>query len=88
MPADTRIEMYDYQNRKLQVATRRTVNGDQVTTYADPPAIVSGGGSTTVATRGPGLYHIEASFRLDPSVTGNSDDTKQKSASLRVSLNP
>jgi hypothetical protein len=88
MPADTRIEMFDYQSRKLQVAIRRTVNGDQVTTYEDPPAVVSGGGRTTVATRGPGLYRIEASFRLNASVTGNADDTKQKSASLRVSLNP
>ncbi|WP_024508362.1 hypothetical protein [Bradyrhizobium sp. ARR65] len=80
--------MYDYQSRKLQVATRRTINGDQTTVYEDPPAIVSGGGTTTVVMRGPGLYRVEASFRLNASVTGNANDTKQKSASLRVSTTP
>lgn len=88
MPPGSRIEMYDYQSRKLQVATRRTINGDQTTVYEDPPAIVSGGGTTTVVTRGPGLYRVEASFRLNASVTGNAGDKLGTSATLRISTAP
>jgi hypothetical protein len=72
----------------FQTAREEIVNGDQVTRYEDLPASVAGSGSTTVATKGPGLYHVEVSFRLNASVTGNINDSGQRSASIRVTAAP
>lgn len=89
MPPEAKIQMYDYQSRRLQIARRETFNGDTVIRRSDTPASVSGNGSVTVETHGPGLYRVEVSFRLNASVTGNVDaTTQQQSASVKVTVAP
>lgn len=86
MPEGAKIEMYDWQSKRLQTPRTEFVRGDRVTRYEDTPPTVSGTGSMTVATRGPGLYRVEVTLRLNSSVTGNANENKPSMATLHVTV--
>lgn len=86
MPPDTQIKVIDWRSEPLMTARREFRNGDWTTVRTPVLATVSGGGSQTVETHGPGYYRVETTVRLDAAVTGNSGEAKEKAASVRVSL--
>jgi hypothetical protein len=88
MPPGTNIQLLDYQNQPLKILRRVIVSGDPTTRREDMPASVAGSGSETFETSGPGYYRVEATFRLNASVTGNANDRKESEASISVAVAP
>lgn len=85
-PPDSRLEVFDWRSKRLQTAKKETIKGDTATKYEDFGPNVSGTGSATLGTYGPGVYRVEVTFALNAAATGSGKERRNQEASLRVLL--
>ena len=87
MPPGAQIQILNFRNDRLQMATRRPLPGGDFTIVREnTPATVQGGGEFNLETQGAGLYRVETTFQISNSVTGNDDKVQEKTAAVRVTI--
>jgi hypothetical protein len=86
VPNGTNIRLVNWQGRPLQVMRTEFRSGERIVRLENMPAAVSGSGSEAFSPMAPGYYRLEARFQLNASVTGNADDVRTDTASIRVAL--